>query len=89
MNRIPVRNEEIVWRNLDGEAVLLNSHNGKYYGMNAVGCSFWEKVDGARTLGQITDLLFEEYNVEREILESDIQELVNSLEKSAIITLNI
>ena len=87
MKRIPVRDEDIVWRNLDGEAVLLNPQSGKYYGMNTVGCSFWEKIDGTRTLSDIVDLLLEEYDVERETLVSDINELAANLEKSNIITL--
>lgn len=87
MKRIPIRSEDIVWRNLDGEAVLLNPKSGKYFGMNAVGCSFWEKIDGARSLSEIIDLLFADYEVERETLERDIAELVAKLEKNYIITL--
>jgi len=87
MGKVPVKNEEIVWRNLEGEAVLLNPHSGKYFGMNEVGCSFWEKVDGKRSVDQIVDLLFGEYKVERNTLEKDIGELVAALEKNQIITL--
>ena len=87
MGKVPVKNEEIVWRNLEGEAVLLNPNSGKYFGMNEVGCSFWEKVDGKRNVGEIVDLLFGEYKVERNNLEKDIDELVAALEKNQIITL--
>ncbi len=86
MKRIPVKNKEIVWRNLEGEAVLLNPHTGKYFGMNAAGCSFWEKVDGKRSMGVIIDLLLDEYNVERRSLEKDILELAENLEKHEIIS---
>lgn len=85
MKHVPVRNIDIVWRNLDGEAVLLNPHNGKYFGMNAVGCSFWEKIDGERTIDEVIDMLLEEYNVDRATLASDINELARSLEKFNII----
>ncbi len=85
MKNVPARNEDIVWRNLDGEAVLLNPNNGKYFGMNAVGCSFWEKMDGERTLDQIIDMLLEEYSVDRQTLEKDINELVSTLEEKQII----
>ncbi len=86
MKHIPARNKDIVWRNLAGEAVLLNPHNGKYFGLNAVGCSFWEKIDGERTVDEIIDLLLAEYNVDRETLERDINELVSNLEKTRIIS---
>jgi hypothetical protein len=87
VNVIPARNQELIWRNLDGEAVLLNPVNGKYFGMNEVSCSFWEKVDGKKTLADIIDLLLEEYNVERKTLENDITELTVLLEENDIITI--
>ncbi|MGM0652836.1 MAG: PqqD family protein [Bacillota bacterium] len=86
MKKIPVRNEDIVWRNLEGEAVLLNPHSGKYYGLNEVGCSFWEKVDGKSSLESIVELLLEEYDVDRGTLEQDLEELVQELEKREIIS---
>lgn len=87
MNRVPVRNEEIVWRNLDGEAVLLNPNTGKYFGMNAVGCSFWEKIDGQNTVAEIIDHLLEEYEVTRSVLEQDINELIDAMLKNNIISI--
>ncbi len=86
MQRIPIRNEEIVWRNLEGEAVLLNPNSGKYYGLNEVGCSFWEKVNGTNSLESIINLLLEEYDVERETLEQDIIELATNMEERKIIS---
>ena len=86
MKKIPVRNKEIVWRNLEGEAVLLNPHSGKYYGLNEVGCSFWEKVDGENSMETIIDLLLEEYAVDKKTLEQDLEELAQDLEEREIIT---
>jgi hypothetical protein len=88
MNRVPVKNEEIVWRNLDGEAVLLNPHTGKYFGMNAVGCSFWEKIDGHSTVAEIIDQLLEEYEVTRSVLEKDLHELIDAMLKKNIIAID-
>ena len=86
MNRIPCKNPQVVWKNLQGETVLLNPMTGKYFGLTKVGCSFWEKADGLRTLAQITDLLMEEYEVERERLSADIDALVNTLASQELIT---
>ena len=86
MQKFPVRNKEIVWRNLEGEAVLLNPNSGKYYGLNEVGCSFWEKVDGNTSLETIIKQLLEEYDVERKTLEQDIDELATGLDNRKIIS---
>jgi hypothetical protein len=79
MQRIPVRNDEVVWQNIQGEAVLLNPAEGKYFGLNAVGLSFWEKVDGIRTVEVIVDLLLHEYETERDVLIKDLMELVDAM----------
>ena len=88
MSRVPVKNEEIVWRNLEGEAVLLNPHTGKYFGMNSVGCSFWEKIDGQNTVDEIIDHLLEKYEVTRSVLEKDLYELIDAMLKNNIISID-
>lgn len=87
MNNIPVRNEEFIWRNLEGDVVLLNPNDGKYFSMNSVGCSFYEKIDGTKTVDDITGLLLEEFEIDRETLKRDLDELVNSLVQKNIVSL--
>jgi len=79
MEKILKKNPEIVWKNIRGESVLLNAVTGKYYGLNKVGCSFWEKIDGTRSLAQIAELMLEEFNVDRETLEGDLEALTKKL----------
>lgn len=86
MKIIPMKNRDIIWRNMKGEAVLLNPADGSYFGLNSVGCSFWEKVDGQRTIEEIIDLLLMEYMVERDVLVRDIKEFVASVENKGLIS---
>ena len=65
MKKIPKKNPDIIWKNVRGETVLLNPTSGKYYGLNKVGCAFWEKVDGKKAMPEIADLLLAEFTVER------------------------
>ena len=73
------KNEEFIWSELDGEAVLLNVKSGDYFGLNDTGLSFWEKVDGQRSLSAIVDLMLEEYEVERAVLMADMAELAQEM----------
>lgn len=82
------KNPDIIWKNIRGESVLLNPMTGKYYGLNKVGCSFWEKIDGIRTLSDITTLMLEEFNVTGEILSKDLEDLMKKLIENNIITLD-
>jgi len=85
LNRIPERNEKIIWKTVQEEAVLLDSRNGRYFGLNPVGCSFWQHMDGKRTLGEIINLLIEEYDIDRSILVSDIADLIEVLKNKELL----
>ncbi len=87
MNQVPCKNENIIWRVIEGETVLLDPISGKYFGLNAVGCSFWEKVNGLLSLQEIADQMLQEYEVEEEVLTGDILELVSSMEAQGLLFL--
>ena len=77
MHKVLVKNEEFIWRNLEGELVLLNPVSGQYFGLNSVGCSFYEKIDGQKTVEEIITSLLDKFEVERHILEQDLGELID------------
>jgi hypothetical protein len=88
MERVPKKNPDIIGKNVRGEMVLLNPLSGKYYGLNKVGCAFWEKVDSKRSLPEIASLLLEDFNVEKERLIKDIEDLIKTLTENKLITLD-
>ena len=85
--KIPKKNPDIIWKNVKGETVLLNPQSGKYYGLNKVGCAFWEKVDGKKNVAEIAALLLEDFSVEKEILLKDLEDLLKTLTDNNIITM--
>lgn len=88
METIPKRNPDIIWNNVRGETVLLNSTSGRYYGLNKVGCAFWEKIDGKRSLTEIVELMHQQFNVEKEILVKDIEDLTKTLAENNLVILD-
>ena len=86
LSRIPNQNQNIVWRNIQGEAVLLNRRDGRYFGLNAVGCSVWEKMDGVRTVAEIIQLLQDEYNVTEDVLTRDVLELIARMQTEGLLS---
>jgi hypothetical protein len=88
VDRIPKKNPAIIWKNVQGETVLLNPISGKYYGLNRVGCAFWEKADGTRSLSEIAGLLHEEFNADRERILNDLEDLMKTLADSGLVTLS-
>jgi hypothetical protein len=68
----------------DGAVVLL-ADSGQLYSCNDTSEAFLRHIDGKRSLGEIIDLLAEEYEVERVVLEADFAELAESLKQEGVI----
>lgn len=86
--KIPKKNPDIIWKNVRGETVLLNPESGKYYGLNKVGCAFWEKVDGKKSVSEIADLLLDEFSVEKDRLLKDLEDLLTTLTENNLIKMD-
>lgn len=86
MEKALKKNPDVIWKNIRGESVLLNPITGKYYGLNKVGCSFWEKIDGFRNSSDIATLMLEEFNVTKEILWQDLEDLIKNLTENNLLT---
>jgi pyrroloquinoline quinone biosynthesis protein D len=71
----------------DGAVVLL-ADSGQLYSCNDTSEAFLRHVDGKRSLGEIIDLLAEEYEAERGVLETDFAELAESLKQEGVIVSN-
>ena len=68
----------------DGAVVLL-ARSGQLYTCNDTTEAFLDKVDGARSLGQIVGLLSDEFEVDRGTLDQDMAELANELVAEGIL----
>jgi pyrroloquinoline quinone biosynthesis protein D len=68
----------------DGAVVLL-ADSGQLYSCNDTSEAFLRHVDGKRSLGEIVDLLAQEYEVGRDVLEADFAELADSLKQEGVI----
>jgi Coenzyme PQQ synthesis protein D (PqqD) len=64
--------DDVVFRELDGEGVLLNLASGIYFGLDATGMRMWQLIDQHGRLGAVLTALCEEYEAPREALERDL-----------------
>ena len=68
----------------DGAVVLL-ARSGQLYTCNGATEAFLDKVDGARSLDQIVDLLSDEFEVDKATLGDDMTALVAELVAEGIL----
>ena len=76
--RITVAGDVLV-RELDGEAVLLNLDNESYYGLDDVGTVFWTVLSHSSSINEAYQRLLKEFDVEAEQLKSDLQAFLEDL----------
>jgi len=50
--RFGVRSEEIAYKTLDGETIIINLVNGVYYSLPGVGSEVWELIATGRSLAE-------------------------------------
>ena len=70
---------------LGDEAAILNLKNTVYYGLNPVGARVWNLLQQPRTIGELRDMLLEEYDVEAGRCEADLLELLQKMRTEGLI----
>lgn len=82
MSAVPERVEvapDVVFRQVSGEAVILDLESQRYFSLDATGTRMWELLAEHGALDIVRDMLLTEYEVEPEVLERDLNELVTRL----------
>ena len=71
--------DDVLFRELDGEAVLLNLKTGTYFGLNPVATRMWQLIAEQHSLARVLETLADEYDADRPVLENDLLELGRQL----------
>ena len=79
------RNEEILAKLVDGEAIFVNPSNGMYYSVERGGAAAWEMLDQGHTLATVAKTLSERYEVSPEQARVDLDKLANELLKAELV----
>ena len=77
--------EDVLFQELQGEAVLLNLKTGVYLGLNQVGTRIWQLLQEDGTLQRVMDVMLQEYEVAQEKLQTDLLNLVGQMEKQGLL----
>jgi hypothetical protein len=78
MTRVAVP-ETVLFRDLDGEAVLLATDSGKYFGLNEVGTRMWSLFRLHGEIEAVCRALLAEYDVAEAQLWEDLERFVEVL----------
>ena len=77
--------KDVVFRDLSGEAVLLNLATGIYFGLNETGTRMWTLLAEHGATEPVLQTLAQEYDVPEETLRADLAKLVQDLASKGVI----
>lgn len=79
MDRTYAVKASVIHAFVGGEAVLLDTESGLYFGLDEVGTRIWQLLVAGATEESIVDQLLEEYDVERAQLRADVASFLAAL----------
>jgi hypothetical protein len=80
--------EDIVFRDLAGEAVLLNLGTGMYFGLNGMGTQIWRLISEGYSLEQLVAAVLEEYEIDEDRVRKDLAILLEQLSDAGLLTIH-
>jgi hypothetical protein len=83
-----INDDNVVSRDLEGEAVMLNLESGVYFGLNEVGTRIWALIQEHGLLRKVLETMQQEYEVAPQTLESDLLRLVEELRAKGLVSVS-
>jgi hypothetical protein len=80
--------KDVLFRDLGGETVLLDTASGSYFGLNEVGARIWALLTGGENVASTLATLEAEYDAPAEKLRADLLALVEELVASGLLVLD-
>jgi hypothetical protein len=80
--------ENVMFRELEGEAVLLNLDSECYFGLDDVGTRMWRVLTKSNSIQDAFEILLTEYEVEPDLLREDLIDLLERLVEKGLLKVN-
>lgn len=77
--------DNVLFQEVDGEAVLLSLDEGCYYGLDELGTRIWKLLDQDLDNEQVVATIVEEYDVAPDQARRDLDRFLGDLEQSGLI----
>lgn len=76
---------DILFRELEGEAVLLNIQTGIYFGLDPLGTKIWQLFQKKYSIEEVSKSIRNDYEVDAQSCREDILNFTASLQKNGLI----
>ncbi len=73
------RSKAVVFTELDGEVVMLDTDKGKYYELDLIGSRIWALLEEHSSVSRLRDVLATEFDVDQEQCFNDLSDFIVKL----------
>ena len=80
------RHQDIAWRLVEGDALLVDPRTGKIFPLNPVAARIWEMLDRQHLASEIVDVLVQEFEAPPDVIRQDAYDFIDSLFEAKLLT---
>lgn len=88
INTIVSHRKDIDTTDLNGDLVMMDLEEGRYFSLNSVGSRIWELIEKPIEVNKVIDSLLDEYDTNRNECEENVLEFLEKLNDSKIISIS-
>ena len=78
---------DVIFRELDGEAVILNLASGVYFGLDPVGTRIWQLCQEHGSVRSVWEAIQREFDESADVLQSDLLSFLDELCSKGLVTI--
>lgn len=82
----PHQLDDVIWRVIDDQAVLVSPEGGQVTILNEVGSTIWSLIDGQNNGRDIARRLLQQYDVTAQQAHQDVENFLTKLEDRGLVT---
>ncbi len=85
LSTILVKSEDIAWRKIDDDAILIDMDEEEVTHFNEVAAQIWETLDGEKSAEEIIEHIRSQFEVDQEQAKKDVFSFLNKLLKKEMV----
>ncbi|MCQ9205258.1 MAG: PqqD family protein [Omnitrophica bacterium] len=79
------RNNDVPWRIIEEEAVLVSVDRGEVIHLNSVGAQIWNSIESKTKVSEIIEYIYETFDVDKDAAAKDALEFLKRLKEARVI----
>ena len=79
-------NPNVIWRVVDGEAILLDTSTGYHFSLDPMGTNIWQSLQAGDAIGDIVSRIARTYGLDENTVRADVNDFLTELRSAKLWT---